>query len=81
MDWCYPLNSLGSTRNKFSMASNGTVWLWLETNGTKTRGTEYPLKMIAYSLDSATGVATATLNTPKNLNALRALQACAGFEG
>merc|ERR1711865_912715 len=50
------------------------IYLFSETDGVKTRTTVYSLKSIAYSLNAATGLATVTFNTPKNLNALRTLQ-------
>ena len=56
------------------MSDNGTVYFYLDKDGIKTQSTEYALKLIAYNLDRNTGIATVTLNTPKNLNALRVLQ-------
>eukprot|EP00656_Telonema_subtile_P018920 TRINITY_DN20278_c0_g1_i1.p1 TRINITY_DN20278_c0_g1~~TRINITY_DN20278_c0_g1_i1.p1 ORF type:complete len:314 (-),score=102.59 TRINITY_DN20278_c0_g1_i1:18-959(-) len=60
------------------MSGNGTVWLFHQSTDSgsapKTRTDSYELKSIKYALDAATGVATATFNTPKNLNALRELQ-------
>jgi len=50
------------------------IYLFSETDGVKTRTTMYSLQSIAFSLNPATGLATATFNTPQNLNALRALQ-------
>merc|ERR1711865_673685 len=50
------------------------IYLFSETDGVKTRTTVYSLQSIAFSLNPATGLATATFNTPQNLNALRALQ-------
>jgi len=51
-----------------------SVWLYHQDDGKKSRTTSHTLQSITYSLDPSTGVATACFNTPKNLNALRALQ-------
>ena len=50
------------------------IYLYIEVDGVKTRTTVHTLQAIAFSLNPATGLATATFNTPQKLNALRTLQ-------
>merc|ERR1712166_915163 len=62
------------TRILAEMSDNGSVFFYKQTDGTKTRTKSYALNSISYCLDTNTGVASATLNTPNNLNAFRCLQ-------